>query len=130
MKNRYIVMCLLFIGCSGNIFYLDIPALLALNERGVECENIYSIECVAGITGEGAVLEAYSLSDKTLATFLNNRIKKLPSQKGYNKINWEKGKCDFLQKIEGFINYAGNVWNMVFFWRETTSLPIERYGGC
>lgn len=107
-KIFYFIVCVLAVGCSNNIFYSDVPKLLNLEVKDLEYKNIYSIESIAGITGEGAILEMYLLSDEVINMFLRNGIKELPKKEGYNKINWKQGKCSFTKNMEGFVNYMGN----------------------
>lgn len=90
MFYRLIFSAFLFLflsSCNTSFFKDDLSQILGVEK--VEIENIQTLDEWAGTQGDGFVLEVYELSEKTVATFINQSSKNLPDKKEENK-NWQK----------------------------------------
>jgi hypothetical protein len=99
MHYRIIFSVFLFLflsSCDLLFFKSDLSQILGIEK--IEIENIQTFNEIAGIQGEGYILEIYTLSEKTIQAFINNPIKNLPDKqeegKEWHKYNWSTFPID------------------------------------
>jgi len=99
MHYRIIFSVFLFLflsSCNLSYFKKDLSQILGVEKK--EIKNIQNFNEIAGIQGEGYILEIYTLSEKAIQAFKNNPLRNLPDKqeegKEWHKYNWSTFPID------------------------------------
>lgn len=114
MNYRIIFSVFLFLflsSCNLSYFKKDLSQILGVEKK--EIKNIQNFNEIAGIQGEGYILEIYTLSEKAIQAFKNNPLKNLPDKqeegKEWQKYNWSTFPIDssYNEVFIMCLNYSG-----------------------